>query len=495
MTLPAGTRLGPYEVLSPLGAGGMGEVYRARDKKLDRDVAVKVLHESVGADSETLVRFEREAKAVAALSHPNILAIHDFGNHDGIAYPSWSSGGETLLSWERSWKGKMKIPDALNPLGFDSSSRIRVGLDRRFRRVGKEFLLPLVTILILVGNRGVASAGVNRWTTNGPEAGIILALAIDPAIPATLYAGTTRGVFKSTNGGGSWSAINTGLTESNVRALAIDPTPPATIYAGTGDVLDNGGVFKSTNGGDSWSAINTGLTNKTINALGIDPATPATLYAGSYVSGVFKSTNGGDSWSASNAGLTTTGVFALVVDPSAPATLYVGTNPLFPTGGGAFKSTNGGASWTAMNAGLIDTAVLVLAIDPTTPATLYAGTGGYGVFKSTNGGGSWTAINAGLTNPPDGGIGALAVDPSAPATLYAYSGDNGGVFKSTNGGGSWTAMNAGLTNKTIGALAIDPLTPTRLYAGTGGGGVFDWEGLATPTTRGQPRVVHFRSGG
>src|SRR5207253_7921108 len=74
------------EILSPLGKGGMGEVYRARDKKLDREVAVKVLPQSVAADPDTLARFEREAKAVAALSHPNILAIHDFGNQDGIAY-------------------------------------------------------------------------------------------------------------------------------------------------------------------------------------------------------------------------------------------------------------------------------------------------------------------------------------------------------------------------------------------------------------------------
>jgi eukaryotic-like serine/threonine-protein kinase len=86
MTLPAGTRLGPYEILSPLGAGGMGEVYRARDKKLDRDVAVKVLPESIAADPDTRARFEREAKAVASLSHPNILAIFDFGADNGVAY-------------------------------------------------------------------------------------------------------------------------------------------------------------------------------------------------------------------------------------------------------------------------------------------------------------------------------------------------------------------------------------------------------------------------
>ncbi len=86
MALSAGSRLGPYEIVSPLGAGAMGEVYRARDKKLDRDVAIKVLPESVAADPDTLARFEREAKAVAALSHPNILSIFDFGTHEGTAY-------------------------------------------------------------------------------------------------------------------------------------------------------------------------------------------------------------------------------------------------------------------------------------------------------------------------------------------------------------------------------------------------------------------------
>jgi len=86
MTLAAGTRLGPYEILAPLGAGGMGEVYRARDRKLDRDVAIKVLPASVAADPDTLARFEREAKAVAALSHPNILSIFDFGTDGGISY-------------------------------------------------------------------------------------------------------------------------------------------------------------------------------------------------------------------------------------------------------------------------------------------------------------------------------------------------------------------------------------------------------------------------
>ena len=81
MSLPAGTQLGPYEVVSLIGAGGMGEVYKARDKRLGRDVAVKVLPASFAADAERLRRFEQEARAVASLSHPNILAVHDMGQY------------------------------------------------------------------------------------------------------------------------------------------------------------------------------------------------------------------------------------------------------------------------------------------------------------------------------------------------------------------------------------------------------------------------------
>src|SRR5512141_104257 len=86
MTLSAGSRLGPYEIVSPLGAGGMGEVYRARDARLGREVAIKVRPERLLGDREHRARFEREARAVAAVSHPNILAIHDFGEQSGLFY-------------------------------------------------------------------------------------------------------------------------------------------------------------------------------------------------------------------------------------------------------------------------------------------------------------------------------------------------------------------------------------------------------------------------
>ena len=86
MPLAPGTKLGPYEILAPIGAGGMGEVYRARDTRLGRDVASKILPESFAREPERLRRFEQEARAVAALNHPNILAVFDIGQHNGAPY-------------------------------------------------------------------------------------------------------------------------------------------------------------------------------------------------------------------------------------------------------------------------------------------------------------------------------------------------------------------------------------------------------------------------
>ena len=122
MSLSAGTRLGPYEIVSALGAGGMGEVYRARDTRLHRDVAIKVLPAHLSREGQALARFEREALALAALSHPNIVAIYDVGTESSISYVVTELlEGETLrarldggaIPWRTAVEIGASIADAL----------------------------------------------------------------------------------------------------------------------------------------------------------------------------------------------------------------------------------------------------------------------------------------------------------------------------------------------------------------------------------------------
>jgi serine/threonine protein kinase len=116
MAIPSGTRLGSYEVIAQIGAGGMGEVYRARDMKLGRDVAIKVLPEAFANDAERLSRFQREAKMLAALNHPNIATIHGFEQFGDTSYLVMELvPGQTLA--ERVSAGALKLEEALKVAG------------------------------------------------------------------------------------------------------------------------------------------------------------------------------------------------------------------------------------------------------------------------------------------------------------------------------------------------------------------------------------------
>src|ERR1700686_4866842 len=112
MPLPSGYKLGPYEIVAPLGAGGMGEVYKARDTRLDRTVAIKILPPALAADPQFRERFDREARAISQLDHPHICAVYDVGEHNGTAYLVMQYlEGETLA--DRLMKGALPLDQAL----------------------------------------------------------------------------------------------------------------------------------------------------------------------------------------------------------------------------------------------------------------------------------------------------------------------------------------------------------------------------------------------
>ena len=112
MALSTGTRLGPYEILAAIGAGGMGEVYRARDTRLHRTVAIKVLASPLSASEDLKQRFEREARAISSLQHPHICTLHDVGSQDAVDFLVMEYlDGETLA--ERLTKGRIPLEQAL----------------------------------------------------------------------------------------------------------------------------------------------------------------------------------------------------------------------------------------------------------------------------------------------------------------------------------------------------------------------------------------------
>ena len=122
MSLTLHTRLGPYEILTLLGAGGMGEVYRAKDTRLDREVAIKVLPQHLSRSPEFRQRFEREARAISQLTHPHICTLYDIGHSDGVDYLVMELlEGETLAHWLA--KGAMPLEQVLR-YGIEMASAL-----------------------------------------------------------------------------------------------------------------------------------------------------------------------------------------------------------------------------------------------------------------------------------------------------------------------------------------------------------------------------------
>ena len=144
MPLPPGTHLGPYEIMAPLGAGGMGEVYRARDTRLDRTIAIKILPAQFSSDPVRKQRFEREAKTISSLNHPHICVLHDVGSQDGVDYLVMECvEGETLA--KRLEKGPLPL-DQVVKFGGQMADVIQHA-DVRMIQAGNRFGFALEALL------------------------------------------------------------------------------------------------------------------------------------------------------------------------------------------------------------------------------------------------------------------------------------------------------------------------------------------------------------
>jgi ligand-binding sensor domain-containing protein len=365
-------------------------------------------------------------------------------------------------------------------------------------------------MLIVVGSACVAQ---DFWQpTAGPYAGYVSAIVANSS--GTLFAATWRGgIFRSTDIGSTWTAVNVGLSIHAISSLTVNSS--GAIFAGTA----GSGVYRTTDNGGTWVAVNTGIADLEIQ--GLASGRNGEVFAASYTLGLYRTTNSGASWTlvgasdpaeilqaviANSNGLVlvgsdlgmsrstdygTTWTAPLGTDVQA---LAFGTSTYVYAGtfsGGVYVSSNSGATWTAYNSGLLFYNIRSLAA---TSTYVFAGTEWGGMYRSSDLGKSWQTVNIGLTNHLPS-----AIFPSASGALFAGT-FGGGIFRSSDSGGNWFSSTTGVRN----AFVYSLVTGLRgnVYAGTGGAGIFrttdegtSWSSLAQVLSDGYVQaLLSHRSG-
>lgn len=316
----------------------------------------------------------------------------------------------------------------------------------------------LISLALLVLSAPLAAQRVpGEWRRLGPDGGSILSLVAAPSSPQTLYASVDGTVYRSENGGASWTSTHRGDVLSSVYSLAVDAVNPSTLYAAQMEVV------RSLDGGRTWVQVGPFQGVYDIEA---HPRIAATLFAAT-TGGLYQSSDGGASWKhIRRNGLPETYRAILVaINPAAPSELYVAFEDYDTGRYRLFRSLDGGASWRPADAGpLQGQRVLALATDPRSSGLLYAGT--YeGLYRSRDGGESWEKIGPPGTGPQGSAeTTSLAVDP---VRGYLYAGTRRGVFRYHEAEDTWTQLH-GLPEWGL-VTAILPLSPDNLLAG-----VYTW---------------------
>jgi hypothetical protein len=363
------------------------------------------------------------------------------------------------------------------------------------------------TTLFVSGCSGGIFQSVNsgdNWTTLGTVGSMIVAgdfaaLAVDPQSVGNtvVYAGmwsretdgSSRGAFKTINDGLSWSNFSdsTTLQYGDIRVMAVDPASASIVYAATW----GGGVYRSPNGGTTWTAVTTGLGSNHVSAFVLDAAAPTHLIAGTDA-GIYRSTDSGTLWTgaltqppASRATLGLTGVSGTFADGETVSGGTSSATGLVISGGGTstllvecttgtFVTTETLTGGTSAATATVNTAtfqwfVEELVQDPHTATTFWCVCSGVrgGVYTTTDSGINWNATAA---QPASNALTCIALDPVSATTLYAGSADNG-IFRSIDAGVTWTEANTNL-----GPVEIHHILPDERVTGV--------HALFTATARG-----------
>ena len=328
----------------------------------------------------------------------------------------------------------------------------------------------LACVLTLLVTAGWSAAPVSDWTLIGPDGGNVRSLSYDPGDPGRILLGTSAGeLFASHDGGNSWAAFaHLGAGDDLViDHIVFDPTNTNILYAAGWGLYhdDEGDVFKSVDGGVSWTAL-PGVHGKSIRALAMAPSDHNVLVIGA-LDGVFRSMDAGTTWDRmtpenpdvleNHASMKN--FVSVAIDPQNPNVVYAGTRHL------PWKTSDGGKTWHNLKEGILDDSdVFSIIVDPKVPSRVYVSACS-GIYKSDNGADLFHRVQ-GL---PHSAIRTrvLKQDPVRPSIVYA--GTTGGMWKTVDGGAKWTLVTS--PDVVVNDVLIDPRRPDRVLIATDRGGV------------------------
>ncbi|MCA1843504.1 MAG: hypothetical protein LC792_10040, partial [Actinobacteria bacterium] len=314
--------------------------------------------------------------------------------------------------------------------------------------------------LFAVGGSGILRSTDGGQTFTSVNTGLngleVDSLLEDPEIPDRILAGTGYGLFESEDAGRTWNPAGGFPPEVGVTALGLAEGDVVTFAAANGE-----SVYESRDAGRTWSRLPSSPPGYRTYSLALDPSDPSVLYAGT-TDGLFKTSDAGSTWAYLTPGLHDRFglpllVNSVVLDPSSANIVYA--TPGYRSA--VMRSTDGGETWTDIGSGIHDQETTALAIAPSAPSTLY--TSGFRTYVTHDGGGHWREVRCST-----GGATAISIDATDPRTVV-IGGRNGICARTATT--PWADLSEGLLKLPVQSVALDPRTK-MVYAGTEGGSVF-----------------------